>query len=138
MDLVNPAALIVFVVLITAAYTVGTAYIRKPYREALHSNAVALNALAALAIIVVTVTYPDLAWGWKAVISAAAITMVYLGIQTLNYTRDAYEANQKRSFVQTAVEHDRNNRQSCSTAKPDDATSRKNQLGGLTPASRVS
>lgn len=110
MELVNRTALIVFVVLVTGAYVIGTAYIRKPSSLRLYSNAVSLNGLAALAAVVFAVTFPDLAWGWKIAASAAPIAMAYFSIRMLNSTRDEYDARQQRSFVQATVEDDRNNR----------------------------
>ncbi|OZC42463.1 hypothetical protein CH286_25165 [Rhodococcus sp. WWJCD1] len=110
MDLVNRTALIVFVVLVTGAYAVGTAYIRKPSRVTLHSNALALIGFAVVAATVFAVTYPDLAWGWKAAFIAGSILFGYLIARQFNSTRDEYEADQKRSFVQTTADDDRNNR----------------------------
>lgn len=110
MDLVNPTALIVFVVLVTGAYAVGAVYVRKPSQVSLHSNALALIGLAVVAASVFAITYPDLAWGWKAALIAGSILFGYLTARQLNSTRAEYEADQKRSFAQATADDDRNNR----------------------------
>lgn len=110
MDLVNRTALIVFVVLVTGAYAVGTVYIRRPSRTALHSNALALIGLAVVAASVFALTYPDLAWGWKAALIAGSILFGYLSARQFNSTRAEHDADQKRSFTQAALDDDRTNR----------------------------
>ncbi|WP_042940247.1 hypothetical protein [Rhodococcus sp. AW25M09] len=110
MDLVNRTALIVFVVLVTGAYAVGTAYIRKPSRVKLHSNALALIGFAVVAASVFAVTYPDIAWGWKAAFIAGSILFGYLSARAFNTTRREYEDSQQLSFTQTALDDDRNHR----------------------------
>lgn len=110
MNLVNTTAFIVFVVLVTGAYALGTVYIRRPSRTALHSNALALIGLAVVAASVFALTYPDLAWGWKAALIAGSILFGYLSARQFNSTRDEYEASQQRSFVRATVEEDRTSR----------------------------
>lgn len=110
MNVVNTTAFIVFVALVTGAYALGTLYIRTPSRTALHSNALALISLAVVAATVFALTYPDLAWGWKAALIAGFIGFGYQCARMFNSTRDEYEASQQRSFVQATVEDDRNNR----------------------------
>lgn len=110
MDLVNRTAMIVFVVLVTGAYAVGTAYIRNPSRVKLHSNALALIGFAVVAATVFAVTYPDIAWGWKAAFIAGSILFGYLSARAFNTTRGEYEDSQQRSFSQAAIEDDRNHR----------------------------
>ncbi|WP_032386835.1 hypothetical protein [Rhodococcoides fascians] len=110
MDLVNRTALIVFFVLVTGAYAVGTAYIRKPSRVKLHSNALALIGLAVVAASVFAITYPDIAWGWKAALTAGSILFGYLIAREFNSTRAEYADDQKRSFTRAALDDDGNNR----------------------------
>ncbi|MCZ4562225.1 hypothetical protein O4160_15390 [Rhodococcus sp. IEGM 1401] len=110
MNLVNPTALTVFVVAVTGAYALGILYIRRPSRTALHSNALALISLAVVAATVFALTYPDLAWGWKAALIAGFILFGYQCARMFNSTREEYEASQQRSFVQATVEEDRTNR----------------------------
>lgn len=110
MNLVNPTAMSVFVMAVTGAYALGILYIRTPSRVTLHSNAIALIYLAAVAGIVFVITFPDLGWGWKAVLIAASILSGYLSARTFNRTRAAYEADQERSFTQATLDDDRDNR----------------------------
>lgn len=110
MNLVNTTAFIVFVVTVTGSYAVGAVYVRKPSRASLHSNALALISLAVVAASVFAITYPDVAWGWKAALTAVSILFGYLTARQFNSTRAEYEAEQQRSFVQATVDDDRTNR----------------------------
>ncbi|MEH6797472.1 MAG: hypothetical protein V7694_25430 [Rhodococcus sp. (in: high G+C Gram-positive bacteria)] len=110
MNLVNTTALIVFVALVTAAYAIGTLYIRTPSRTGLHSNALALIGLAVVAASVFALTYPDLAWGWKAALIAGSILFGYLSARQFNSTRAEYEDDQKRRFTHATLDDDRGNR----------------------------
>lgn len=110
MNLVNITAFIVFVVLVTGAYAVGTVYIRTPSRVTLHSNALALIGLAVVAASVFALTYPDLIFEWKAALIAGSILFGYLSARMFNSTRTEYEASQQRSFTQATLDDDRDNR----------------------------
>lgn len=110
MNIVNTTAFIVFAVLVIGAYAIGTLYIRTPSRTALHSNALALIGLAVVAASVFAITYPDVAWGWKAALTAGSILFGYLIAREFNSTRADYEDDQKRSFTRAALDDDRNNR----------------------------
>lgn len=110
MNIVSTTAFIVFVVLVTGGYALSILYIRTPSRTALGANALALIGLAVIAAIVFALTYPDIAFEWKAALIAGSMLLGYLIGRQLNSTRADYEDDQKRSFTQATLDDDRNNR----------------------------
>jgi hypothetical protein len=110
MNIVNTTAFIVFVVLVIGVYALSILYIRTPSRTALGANALALIGLAVIAFSVFALTYPDIAFEWKAALIAGSMLLGYLIGRQLNSTRAEYQESQKPSFTQATLDDDRNSR----------------------------